>query len=154
MDISLNPITGKIKIVKNIRIAQSDKEIVDCYAVTAALRPHLSLEEFTAQVRRQMENSNFRLVYLAETEIKAVAGIRVAEWLAGGKCLEIEDLVSKEGERSKGFGGELFDWIVRYAKNENCAQVKLVSHVKRCGAHKFYLNRGMIIEAHYFSLAL
>ncbi len=137
-----------------IRFAETEPEIKDCYAVMAELRPHLSLEDFTAQVKRQMENSNFRLVYLIDSEIKAVGGIRVAEWLSGGKSLEIEDLVSKESERSKGFGGELFDWIVNYAKAENCDQIKLVSHVKRYGAHKFYLKKGMIIEAHYFSLAL
>ncbi len=140
--------------MKQIKFAETEDEIRNCYAVMAELRPHLSLEEFVAQVKRQMENSGFQLVYLKNSEIKAVAGIRIAEWLAGGKSFEIEDLVSKDGERSRGFGGELFDWIVDYAKSENCVQIKLVSHVKRYGAHKFYLNKGMLIEAHYFSLAL
>lgn len=135
-----------------IKIAETDEEIKNCYRVMSELRPHLSLENFVAQVKRQIEKSNFQLVYLAENEIKAVAGIRLAEWLAGGKSLEIEDLVSTENERSKGFGGELFDWLVEYAKRENCDQIKLVSHVTRFGAHKFYLNKGMKIEAHYFSL--
>lgn len=45
-------------------------------------------------------------------EVKAVGGIRTAEWLAGGKYLEIEYFVAKENERSKAYGGELFDWIV------------------------------------------
>ncbi len=138
-----------------IKIAETDHEIKNCYAVMAELRPHFQTEnDFLIQVKRQMSELNFQLVYLKETEIKAVGGIRVGEWLAGGKYLEIEDLITKSGERSKNYGGELFDWIVEYAKNENCAQVKLVSHVKRYGAHKFYLKKGMIIEAHYFSLAL
>ena len=140
--------------MKQIKFAETEGEIRNCYAVMAELRPHLSLEKFVAQVKRQMENSGFQLVYLFDSEVKAVAGIRIAEWLAGGKFLEIDDFVAKDGERSKGFGGELFDWIVDYAKSENCVQIKLVSHVKRYGAHKFYLNKGMIIEAHYFSLAL
>jgi len=135
-----------------IKIAETDEEIKNCHAVMSQLRPHLSLENFVAQVKRQMNDSNFRLIYLTGNEIKAVAGIRIAEWLAGGKSLEIEDLVSTENERSKGFGGELFDWIVKYATQENCNQIKLVSHVTRFGAHKFYLNKGMTIEAHYFSL--
>lgn len=137
-----------------MKIARTEDEIRNCYPVMAELRPHLSEEEFGAQVKRQMKNSNFRLVYLIDEEIKAVGGIRVAEWLAGGKCLEIEDLVSKDGERSKGYGGELFDRIVEYAKQENCNEVKLVSHVKRYGAHRFYLNKRMDISAHYFSLEL
>lgn len=101
-----------------------------------------------------MAASDFRLVYLEEKEVLAVGSIRSGEWLAGGKYLEIEDLVTKDEERSKGLGGALFDWIVAYAEKENCRQIKLVSHVKRYGAHKFYLQKGMIIEAHYFSIAL
>lgn len=141
--------------MQKIKIAKTETEIRKCYGVMSQLRPHLSLENFVAQVNRQIENSNFQLVYLEDLdEIKAVGGIRIAEWLARGKSLEIEDLVSQENERSKGFGGELFDWIVEYAKNQNCAEVRLVSHVTRFGAHKFYLNKGMIIDAHFFSLAL
>lgn len=138
----------------NIKIAETDEEINNCYAVMSELRPHLSLENFVAQVKRQMESCNFRLVYLSENEIKAVAGIRVAEWLVNGKSLEIEDLVSTENERSKGFGGALFDWILNHAKRENCVEVKLVSSVTRFRAHKFYLKKGMIINAHFFSLEL
>lgn len=137
-----------------IKIAETDEEIENCYAVMSELRSHLSLEEFVAQVKRQMNDSNFRLIYLSENEVKAVAGIRAAEWLARGKSLEIEDLVAKETERSKGFGSKLFDWIVEYAKRENCLEIKLVSGVTRFRAHKFYLKKGMIIDAHFFSLQL
>ena len=107
------------------------------------------------QVRRQMAASGFRLVYLTdEAEVKAVGGIRVAEWLARGTSLEIEDLVATEHDRSKGYGGKLFDWIVEHAKANGCKEVRLVSHVTRYRAHRFYLNKGMIIDAHFFSMPL
>ena len=138
-----------------IAIAETDDEIKKCYAVMAELRPHNSADVFLETVKRQIENYGFRLVYLSDSgEVKSVGGIRIAEWLSGGKYLEIEDLVSKSTDRSSGYGGELFDWIVGYAKQEGCSQVKLVSHVKRFDAHRFYLNKRMIIEAHYFSLAI
>lgn len=138
-----------------IKIAETDEEIKSCYAVMATLRPHIAGEEFLERVRNQTEKFNFQLAYLADNgEVKSVGGLRIGEWLAGGKYLEIEDLVSKSGEQSKGYGGELFDWIVNLARRENCAQVRLVSSVKRFGAHRFYLNKRMIIEAHYFSMPL
>lgn len=140
--------------MSEIKIAESDEEIRDCYPVMAELRPHLSETEFCAQVRRQIEQSGFELIYLNDGEIKAVAGIRIAEWLAGGKSLEIEDLVASETDRSKGYGGELFDWIVDLGQQRGCKQIKLVSTVKRFAAHRFYLSKRMIIEAHYFSLPL
>lgn len=140
--------------MKKIKIAESDEEIQACYAVMAELRPHIDSGEFLERVKRQQANAGYRMVYLDEKGVKSVGGFRVNEWLAGGKYLEIEDLVSKSDERSKNYGGELFDWIVDFAGKEKCDQVKLVSSVVRFGAHRFYLNKRMIIEAHYFSMAL
>ena len=141
--------------MSEIKIAESDEEIRDCYPVMAELRPHLEPVEFLERIKRQTENSGYRLVYLWDGErVKSVGGFRVGEWLAGGKYLEIEDLVSKSGERSKNYGGRLFDWIVDFARREACAQIRLVSHVRRFGAHRFYLQKRMIIEAHYFSMEL
>lgn len=142
-------------MLKVIKLAETGDEIGRCYPVMAELRPHIPQDEFLEQVNRQAKESGFRLVYLSIGEsVKAVGGIRIAEWLAGGKALEIEDLVAAESERSKGYGGELFDWIVEYAGLNSCDQVKLVSHVKRLDAHRFYMNKGMTVEAHYFSLNL
>ena len=140
--------------MSEIKIAETDDEIQKCYAVMAELRPHLEPDQFFKQVKRQRVNHGFQLVYLTDGGVKAVGGLRIAEWLAGGKCLEIEDLVATDSERSKGYGGRLFDWIVEYAKSEECVQLKLVSHVKRFDAHRFYLKKRLIIEAHYFSMPL
>jgi len=137
-----------------IAVATTDDEIQNCYAVMAELRPHIKPDEFLPQVKRQAEHSGYELTYLTDGEVKAVGGFRISEWLSGGKYLEIEDLVAKSGERSKGYGGELFDWLIEHAKENNCNQVKLVSHVKRFGAHRFYLQKRMDIQAHYFSLNL
>ncbi len=138
-----------------IEIAETDEEIENCYAVMSELRPHIAREKFLPLVKELSEKYGFQIAYLAdESEVKAVAGVRVAEWLAGGKYLEIEDLIAKDGERSKGYGGRLFDWLIELAKRENCDQLRLVSSVKRFAAHRFYLNKRMIIEAHYFSFDL
>jgi GNAT superfamily N-acetyltransferase len=120
----------------------------------AELRPHIQSDEFLPVVKRLTEIARFQLAYLVDDEIKAVAGFRISEWLAGGKYLEIEDLVSKGSERSKGYGGELFDWLVEHAKENGCQQVRLVSRVTRLAAHRFYLRKGMNLEAHYFSMNL
>ena len=138
-----------------IRVAETDGEIAACYPVMSELRPHIARDAFLHQVRRQMVASGFRLVYLTDNgDVKAVGGIRIAEWLARGKSLEIEDLVATESDRSKGHGGKLFDWIVEHARANGCGEVRLVSHVTRYRAHRFYLNKGMIIDAHFFSMPL
>jgi GNAT superfamily N-acetyltransferase len=119
------------------------------------LRTHIAREDFLPRVRRQMESFDYRLAYLKDDgEVKAVAGIRISEWLHGGKYVEIDDLVSKAGERSKGYGGKLFDWVVEFARSENCDHVRLLSGVQRFDAHRFYLTKRMNIEAHYFTVKL
>jgi GNAT superfamily N-acetyltransferase len=138
-----------------IKIAETDFEIEDCFSVMTELRPHIARADFVPLVKRLMVETGFRMVYLKDDgNVKAVGGFRIAEWLAGGKYLEIEDLATRAGERSKGSGGAVFDWLVAFARENGCDQLRLVSHVRRFGAHRFYLRKRMIIEAHYFSMSL
>lgn len=137
-----------------IALAVEDDDILNCYAVMSELRPHVSSEEFLPRVRRQMEIAGYRLAYIADGEVKAVAGFRISECLAWGTFMYVDDLVSKEGERSKGYGGQLFDWLVEYARSEGCEQFHLDSGVQRFAAHRFYLLKRMSIDAHHFGLRL
>jgi GNAT superfamily N-acetyltransferase len=135
-----------------IAIAATDDEIAACQPVMAELRPHIAADEFVPLVRHLHEVAGLELAYLDDGGVRAVAGFRIGEWLAGGKYLEIEDLVTAEGVRSRGHGSALFDWLVDHARVNGCRQVRLVSHVRRVDAHRFYVRKGMKAEAHYFSL--
>ena len=137
-----------------ILLAREDHEIQSCYAVMAELRPHVRKDEFVRRVKRQAEIAGYQLAYLLDEEVKAVAGFRISECLAWGKFLYVDDLVSKSGERSKGYGGALFDWLVEHARAENCDQFHLDSGVQRFDAHRFYLIKRMSIDAHHFGLKL
>jgi len=135
-----------------IKRASSKDEIEACFPVMSELRPHLPVGEFCATIQRLEATTGFALAYLDDAGIKAVAGYRVSEWLHAGKYLEIEDLVTTNGARSKGYGGALFDWLVQEAARQSCRQIRLLSGVKRTDAHRFYLRKGMVFEAHYFSM--
>lgn len=135
-----------------IRLASSREEIDACFPVMSELRPHLARETFVATILRLVATTRFSLVCLDDGGIKAVAGYRISEWLHAGKYLEIEDLVTVSGARSRGYGGSLFDWLALEAARQSCRQVRLLSGVKRTDAHRFYLRKGMVIEAHYFAM--
>ena len=137
-----------------IRIAETDEEIQACHGVMAELRPHVVAVEFVPLVRRLASETGLQLAYLVEGEVKAVAGFRVSEWLANGRYLEIEDLVTSGDERSRGYGGALFDWLVRHARECNCDHLRLTSNVKRGDAHRFYERKGMVLLAYYFHMEL
>ncbi|MFH1108367.1 MAG: GNAT family N-acetyltransferase [Planctomycetota bacterium] len=97
----------------------------------------------------------YRLAFLEDGgEAKAVAGFRFLEFLAWGRILYVDDLVTLARERSKGFGDRLFDWLVEQAVERGCDQLHLDSGVQRFGAHRFYLRKRMDITAHHFALKL
>jgi GNAT superfamily N-acetyltransferase len=138
-----------------ISLAIDDETIARCYPVMAELRPHVAADEFVTRVKRQIEQANYNLAYISDNgEVKAVGGFRISECLAWGKFMYVDDLVSKSDERSKGYGGALFDWLVDYARNQNCDQFHLDSGVQRFAAHRFYLTKRMDIQAHHFGLKL
>ena len=81
-----------------------------------------------------------------------MAGFRILNLLFSGRTLYIDDLVTRDSDRSRGFGAALFDWLVEHAKEQGCEHLTLDSGVQRFAAHRFYLNRGMDITSHHFEL--
>jgi GNAT superfamily N-acetyltransferase len=139
----------------NIRIAETDEEIAGCFEVMSELRPHVGAEEFVRRVRRQRETAGYELVFLEEGgRARAVAGVRISECLAWGRFLYVDDLVTMGGERSRGHGQKLFDWLLRHAEERGCEEFHLDSGVQRFGAHRFYLRNRMEIIAHHFALRI
>ena len=139
----------------NVRIAETDAEIAACFDVMSELRPHLVAGEFVRRVRRQQEIAGYELVFVEEAgRVRAVAGVRVSECLAWGRFMYVDDLVTAAGERSRGHGQSLFDWLLAHAARRGCAEFHLDSGVQRFGAHRFYLRNRMDIVAHHFGLRL
>ena len=138
----------------NIILATTDEEINACHAVMAELRPHVTQDQFLGRVKRQAAIADYRLACVIDGGVKAVAGFRISENLAWGKFMYVDDLVSKSDDRSKGYGGALFDWLVKHARENDCDEFHLDSGVQRFRAHRFYLMKRMEIDAHHFGLRL
>lgn len=137
-----------------IVLAANDSDIARCFPVIAALRPHLLADDFVARVQRQ-QAQGYRLAYLSEKEaVQSVAGFRIAEGLAWGKHLYVDDLVTHTDARSRGYGAQLFQWLIAYARTQECERVELDSGVQRFAAHRFYFAQRMEISSHHFSLKL
>lgn len=141
-------------MAERIKIAETPAEIAACFPVMQELRPHLDAEAFEEHIGRLRDRHGFRLAYLEDDGVVCVAGLRVGEWLHQGRYLEIEDFVSKGGNRSAGYGGRLFDWIVDHGRSQECNHIRLVSALTRDRAHRFYERKGMQRFAYYFTMDL
>jgi GNAT superfamily N-acetyltransferase len=138
-----------------IELARTDQAIARCYPLMRELRTHLTTtKEFVERVRKQAAEG-YLLTYLEmNNQVRAVAGYRYMNNLFSGRLLYVDDLVTLERDRSHGFGGLLFDWLVAQAREQNCDTFELDSGVQRFAAHRFYLRKRMDIESHHFRLKL
>jgi GNAT superfamily N-acetyltransferase len=137
-----------------IGFADTPEQVGRCSSVMRELRPHIRAIDFAAQVLLQ-QKEGYQLAFLElDGLIRSVAGVRILNLLFSGRTLYIDDLVTHDSDRSRGFGAVLFDWLVEYAKEQGCEHLTLDSGVQRFAAHRFYLNRGMDITSHHFDLKL
>jgi len=138
-----------------IRLLQATDDILRCFPLMADLRPHLREDEFVSRVRGQQREHGYRLAVLEEDGAgRAVAGFRIAECLAWGRFLYVDDLVTARSVRFRGYGQQLFDWLLAEAGREGCEQLHLDSGVQRYEAHGFYLKNRLHITSHHFTRVL
>jgi GNAT superfamily N-acetyltransferase len=137
-----------------VRLAQTRADVARCFEVMLELRPHLAPVQFVDQVLRQQEQG-YRLAFLEDAgAVQACAGFRILESLSFSRFLYVDDLVTAAAARSRGFGAELFEWLVAQARSDGCAELHLDSGVQRFAAHRFYLRERMEITCHHFRLKL
>ena len=65
--------SNTVQLNTGIFLAESDHDILKCWDVMFALRPHLEREEFASRVK-EMITEGYRLAYI-ETDGKAVAAV-------------------------------------------------------------------------------
>jgi GNAT superfamily N-acetyltransferase len=96
-----------------------------------------------------------RLTFLLdEGEVRAIALWRYFHTTYAGYRLEVDDLVTDERQRSKGYGATLLSWVEAQAKAMGCDVVTLNSGTHRIHAHRFYFRQRYAISAFHFGKAL
>ena len=143
--------------MKNPRIAIADtvEDIRRSFPVMRELRTHITdAEDFVQRVKRQQEQG-YQLAFLeSEGQVRAAAGYRLLESLFSGKNLYVDDLITRDSDRSRGFGGELFDWLIKQAREKGCENFELDSGVQRFDAHRFYFTKRMSISSYHFRIKI
>ncbi len=137
--------------MNEVKDAKTDQDIEKYFAVMSELRTHLNRGDFVRTVR-EMEADGYRLAFIEdEGEVVAVAGYRVYSNLFMGRNLYVDDLVTSERARSRGFGELMLNCLREKARAAGCNFFRLDSGTARAQAHKFYFNQGFSISAFSFS---
>jgi GNAT superfamily N-acetyltransferase len=140
----------------SVKIASKDADIARCFAVMKELRPHLADEaEFVARARHQIAHDQWCLIYVEDAgQVVAVSGFRLKDCLSTGRTLYVDDLVTAETQRLKGFGAKLLSWMEEHARQKGCSSVHLDSRTQRHDAHRFYHRQGYPIMAFHLGKKL
>ena len=137
-----------------IKIAGTDEEITGCYDTMSQLRPEVKRDDFLSRVREQGK-SGYKLAFIEDNgQVVSVAGFRITQTLAWGKFVYVDDLITDENQRSKRYGDKLIDWLVEYAKENQCKEFHLDSAVHRFSAHRFYFRKRLTISCYHFERIL
>lgn len=135
-----------------IKIAKTEEDILKCWDVINVLRPHLEKDKFVATIKSMIEEGYTLAFIEADGKAVSAAGYRYLHFLYIGRHYYIDDLVTLEAGRGKGYASALIDFIVAEAKKNGYAAVTLDSGHQRNAAHRLYLNKGFVISAHHFQM--
>jgi GNAT superfamily N-acetyltransferase len=139
----------------NIKTLKTHDEIAQSFDAFCELRPHLTDKEvFVARVIEQQKEGYEIIAAYEQEEVVACIGLRFLTTLAGGKILYIDDFITKEKTRGKGYGKILLDHVIQIARKHLCKEVHLDTGYARHAAHKVYLKRGFEFNCHHLALKL
>lgn len=131
------------------------EEIATSFEAFLELRPFLTDKpSFVKKVLNQQKEGYKVVAILEGDEVVACMGFRIFTMLCWGKILYLDDLVTKEKSRNKGYGKALLDHATHLAQQNECDQIHLDTGYTRHTAHKVYLNQGFEFHCHHLALKL
>lgn len=111
------------------------------------LRPHRTEDEIR-QLFSIAFQEGYKVAYIGDATLAySVLGFRPMTTLFSGHMLYIDDLITLSDYKKKGYAGSLFEWIKKYAKENNYEYLALNSGFQRQDAYRFYLNQGLVMDS-------
>lgn len=121
------------------RELRSDAEILSAFPLMAMLRARIRRDTFLAEVRRQQQDGYELVGGFEEGRLVTLAGVRRTHTLSRGEHLFVDDLVTDESVRGRGYGRLTIEWLSERARNEGLSRLYLDS---RLTARGFYEKNG------------
>jgi len=130
------------------------KELDAIYELLVQLRPELSFKEFDDLVY-DMRHMDYKMIgMLQRGKLVTFAGVAVQTNFYHKRHLFVFDLVTDENHRNRGYGKEMLEYLVSYAKTAMCEKIVLSSGLQREAAHRFDEKNDFMKKSFIFVKAL
>jgi len=118
------------------------KELEVAWELVKQLRIDLAYEAFEDLIY-EMRERNYTMFGIFEKEqLVCYAGVLIQTNLYHKRHLFVDELVSDEKMRSRGYGKMMLEYLRDYAKMGMCERIVLSSGFAREDAHRFYEHEG------------
>ena len=131
----------------HIEHAVSDEQIAATFDVMRQLRPNIERARYVSLIRDLMASDHLKLLALTDDNVvRAVASYRIMNMIYCGRLLYIDDLVTDERVRSKGYGSQLIARLRAEAEALGCAwrTVQVRSHFRPHAPPRYFPKRTQI----------
>ena len=133
-------------------LTPADPELPAALELLRQLRTHRTIDEL-AELYRMGYESGYRFTVLVEDGVvRAFAGHRVLINAAYGRYLYVDDLVTREGARSRGYGAAMLAHLHELKATLGCEDLQLDSGNHRRRAHSFYRAQGLVATGLHFGM--
>jgi GNAT superfamily N-acetyltransferase len=135
-----------------ISLADADAEAAlrEGEALHRDFRPDMKGDYIAYMQRMAAEGASLTQLF-DDGEVRAIAVWRRFLTTYCGRRFEIDDLVTAESQRSKGYGAAMMRALEAKARSLSCNAILLSSATHRTGAHRFYLRERFAIVSFLFA---
>jgi GNAT superfamily N-acetyltransferase len=134
-------------------LARNAAHLSAAAALHRSLRANLPAD-YEAYMRRMFAEGAEMAVLVVDGAVRSLAVYRSHHTTFHGLRFYVDDLVTDEAERGRGFGGQMLAWCETRARERGCDAFDLESGVQRPRTHRFYFRQGLTIFAFSFTKSL
>ena len=117
------------------------------------LRPSIP-RPYVGYMSRMFDEGAEMALRVEGNAVRAIAVYRCHHTTFHGLRFYVDDLVTDEAQRARGFGAHLVAWCEARARQRGCDVLDLESGTQRPRTHKFYFRHGLSIFAFSFTKPL
>jgi GNAT superfamily N-acetyltransferase len=114
----------------------TDDDVRRAFPLMAALRDRIREETFLAEIRRQQRDGYELIGGFDGDRLVTLAGIRRSHTLSRGEHLFVDDLVTDERVRGKGYGTQTIAWLKARARRDGVPRIYLDSRITARGFYE------------------
>jgi Uncharacterized conserved protein len=127
------------------RHMHTPQQLLACYTLMAQLRHDLGdATRWVARVLDLNADEGYRVpAAWSDEDLVALAGYRVNETLLHGRAVEVNDIVTHDGQRGAGIGGALLEELEAIGRDELCVRMIIDVPAGHTAVYRFLEREGL-----------